>query len=161
MLADAGSAAAATGIVILFVLIFIASFGAFAFSIVALIDIVKRPDWQWKIARQEKILWLLLVILVNLLAIPSCIYWFNIRRKLIAVEQAAAAGYYGPGHVTYGGWEPSPPPSMFMNAIPPGWNPDPGGLNRWRWWDGRQWTDHVSDADPPSPGDTSGNPPPS
>jgi hypothetical protein len=27
---------------------------------------------------------------------------------------------------------------------PPGWHPDPGGENRWRWWDGRAWTEHVS-----------------
>jgi hypothetical protein len=65
--------------------------------IIALIDIAKRPDWQWKIAGQEKILWFLLVILVNFLAIPSLIYWFNIRKKLIAVERAAAAGQFGAG----------------------------------------------------------------
>lgn len=27
---------------------------------------------------------------------------------------------------------------------PPGWHPDPAGHNRWRWWDGHRWTDHVS-----------------
>ena len=27
---------------------------------------------------------------------------------------------------------------------PPGWYPDPGGANRWRWWDGQRWTEHVS-----------------
>jgi hypothetical protein len=163
VLADAGSAAGATAIVLLFVLLFAASLGAFAFSIVALIDIVKRPDWQWKIARQDKVLWLLLVVLVNLLAIPSCIYWFNIRKRLIAVEQAAATGHYGPGHLTYSGWEPSPLTAMSPSVIPPGWHPDPGGQSGWRWWDGRQWTGHVTDTDPPapgSPGGTGGGPPP-
>ncbi|HWE55666.1 MAG TPA: CPBP family glutamic-type intramembrane protease [Acidimicrobiales bacterium] len=27
---------------------------------------------------------------------------------------------------------------------PPGWHPDPAGHNRWRWWNGHAWTDHVS-----------------
>lgn len=27
---------------------------------------------------------------------------------------------------------------------PPGWHPDPSGVNRWRWWDGYRWTEHVS-----------------
>lgn len=27
---------------------------------------------------------------------------------------------------------------------PPGWHPDPAGHNRWRWWDGERWTEHVS-----------------
>lgn len=34
---------------------------------------------------------------------------------------------------------PSPPPPP-----PPGWHPDPAGYNRWRWWDGQRWTEHVS-----------------
>lgn len=34
---------------------------------------------------------------------------------------------------------PTPAPSP-----PPGWHPDPAGHNRWRWWDGYRWTDHVS-----------------
>jgi Protein of unknown function (DUF2510) len=28
---------------------------------------------------------------------------------------------------------------------PAAWHPDPHGQHRWRWWDGQQWTDHVSD----------------
>jgi hypothetical protein len=28
---------------------------------------------------------------------------------------------------------------------PAAWHPDPHGQHRWRWWDGEQWTDHVSD----------------
>ena len=79
------------GLAIFFIVLVIAiSIGSLVFLILALVDIVKRPDWQWKLAGQEKILWLLLVILINFLAIPSLIYWFNIRKKLQAVEEAAA-----------------------------------------------------------------------
>jgi hypothetical protein len=34
-------------------------------------------------------------------------------------------------------WSPSGLP-------PPGWQPDPAGRYRWRWWDGQRWTDYVS-----------------
>jgi hypothetical protein len=31
-----------------------------------------------------------------------------------------------------------------VGGPPAGWYPDPAGHNRWRWWDGQRWTDHVS-----------------
>lgn len=130
---------------ILFVVWIGIGLGALVFMIFALVDMVKRPEWQWKLARQEKILWILLVILVNFFAIPTFIYWFNIRKKLQAVEQAAANGAYGPGHMTYAGWEP------FLAApamAPAGWYPDPSGMGV-RWWDGAQWTAHTAAASTP------------
>ena len=124
--------------------------GSLVMLVVALVDIARRPEWQWKLAGQEKVLWLLLVILVNILAIPSLIYWFSIRKKLVAVEQAAAAGQFGPGQMTYAGWAPVPPnPSPGM--VPPGWHPDPSGQQQWRWWDGTRWTDHTWSDPPPPP----------
>ena len=141
---DVGSAGATFLLVALIVLWVAVVLGSIALFVIALVDIVRRPDWQWKIAHQEKTLWLLLVILVNFLGIPALIYWFNIRPKLIVVEKAAAAGHFGPGHLTYGGWEPTPFP--LVGAPPsPSWQSDPSGQHRWRWWDGRQWTGHVSD----------------
>src|ERR1700728_3755533 len=93
------------GLAIFFVILIVAiSIGSLVFFIMAIIDIAKRPDWQWKMAGQEKILWLLLVILINSLAIPSLIYWFSIRKKLQSVEEATAKGLYGPSHMTYAGW---------------------------------------------------------
>jgi uncharacterized protein DUF2510 len=32
-----------------------------------------------------------------------------------------------------------------MSDIPAGWQPDPRGRHEYRYWDGNQWTDHVSD----------------
>ena len=136
-----------TGLAIFFIAWAVIGIGSLVFLIVALVDIAKRPDWQWKMAGQEKILWLLLVILVNFLAIPSLIYWFNIRKKLQAVEAAAAKGQYGPGHMTYGGWEPVPTPAM----APAGWYADTSGQAPFRWWDGARWTEHTSAGSQPSP----------
>ena len=133
------------GLAALVIVYGIVAVGSLVMLVVALVDIVRRPEWQWKLAGQEKVLWILLVLLVNFLAIPSFIYWFSIRRKLIAVEQAAAVGAYGPGHVTYSGWEPTPPPSA-----PPGWHPDPSDPRGLRWWDGSRWSGYTWSRDTPA-----------
>ncbi len=138
------SGAFGAGLVLLVVVWFAVIIGSFVMLIVAIVDIAKRPDWQWKLAGQEKVLWLLLVILVNVLAIPALIYWFNIRKKLMVVEAAAAAGRYGPGHMTYAGWVPGPPvPSAYSATPPAGWHPDPSGHHQFRWWDGNGWTENT------------------
>jgi heme/copper-type cytochrome/quinol oxidase subunit 2 len=147
VLGDAASAGAGISLFFLFFALYIVIIvGSLVFLVVSLVDMAKRPDWQWKIAGQEKTLWIVLVVVLNLFAIVSFIYWFNVRKKLIAVERAAAAGQFGPGTMTYGGWSPGPSPA-FATVTPPSWQPDPSGLSRWRWWDGRQWTGHVSDGD--------------
>ncbi len=38
---------------------------------------------------------------------------------------------------------PGPVPTA-APASPPAWHPDPGGRFHYRWWDGREWTSHVS-----------------
>jgi Protein of unknown function (DUF2510) len=137
---------------VFFVLFFVIAIGSLVMLVLALVDIVRRPDWQWKLAGQEKILWLLLIVLVNFLAIPALIYWFNIRKKLLAVEQKAAAGQYGPGHMTLSGWEPGPPaPIPHPEMVPPGWHPDPSGQYQFRWWNGSRWTEHTGGDDSPAP----------
>jgi Protein of unknown function (DUF2510) len=135
------------GLAIFIVILVVAiGIGSLVFFVIAIVDIAKRPDWQWKMAGQEKTLWLLLVILVNFLAIPSLIYWFSIRKKLQAVEEAAAKGLYGPGQMTYAGWEPTPAPT----AAPAGWYADTSGQAAFRWWDGGRWTEYTSAASQPS-----------
>lgn len=144
------SAGLGIGIAILILIWFVVIIGSLVMTIVALVDIVRRAEWQWKLAGQEKILWLILVILVNFLAIPSLIYWFNIRNKLIAVAEAAASGAYGPGHMTFAGWEPIPIPITYPGMAPAGWYADATGHGQLRWWDGAQWTEHISTGTPPA-----------
>jgi hypothetical protein len=147
------SGAFGAGLVLLFIIVwFVVVIGSLVMFIVAIVDIVKRPDWQWKLAGQEKILWLLLVILVNILAIPALIYWFNIRKKLIAVEAAAVAGQYGPGQMTVSGWVPGPAaPAPYSSVAAPGWFSDPSHEHPLRWWDGGRWSEHTrSEQSPPS-----------
>lgn len=139
-----------SGLVLLFVVYLVVIAGSLVMLIVALVDIIKRPDWQWKLAGQEKVLWILLVILLNVLAIPALIYWFVIRKKLMAVEQAAASGQLGPGHWTYGGWEPAPAGRPYPGLPSPGWYSDPGGQYRLRWWDGVRWSEHTRDGESPA-----------
>jgi hypothetical protein len=138
------------GVAFFFVLVFGLAIASLVFMIVSLVDMVKRPDWQWKLAGQEKVLWIVLVLLINAFAIVSLIYWFNIRKRLIAVEQAAAAGQYGAGYMTPGGWQPSAAAMGYpmTGTAPPGWLPDPSGQHRYRWWDGANWTEHVSEGSP-------------
>lgn len=39
---------------------------------------------------------------------------------------------------------PPPPPPPSGTALPASWQPDPSGLHELRYWDGSQFTDHVS-----------------
>lgn len=142
------------GIIIIWVVLLAAAVASFAFAIVCIVDIARRPDWQWTIAGQQKTTWLLLVILINLFVIPlvmSFVYWFSIRRKLVAVEQAAKAGQFGSGFMTQNGWVPGHPMQAPPAGVAPGWFPDPGGSGHMRYWDGVRWTEHTNAAGPPPP----------
>ncbi len=142
MIATSGAAGGLTaGLVVLIVLLW--GFGLFTFVIwiLSIIDIARRPDWQWRLAGKDRILWLVLVVLVN---VVSLFYWWGTRRRLQEVERSAAAGAYGPGVMGQGGWEPAPVAWVPPAATPPaGWYPDPYGTAASRWWDGRGWSEHT------------------
>lgn len=130
----------------LFVAIAVIDITILVYWILSIVDIAKRPDWQWKFAGKDKILWLVLVILVN---VVSPFYWYLIRPKLNLVESDAAAGKFGPGHITYSGWEPGPLQNAFQPSVaPPGWYLDPGNSGQLRYFDGMRWSEHLSNAPP-------------
>jgi Protein of unknown function (DUF2510) len=128
-------------------LIFAAVIGSIVLFVVALVDMVRRPEWQWKVAGQEKVLWIVLVCVVNFLGIVALIYWFNIRPQLVAVERAGPPPWVG---AYPGGWPPPPPPPGAgwlppASAPPPapGWYPDPYRQQPFRYWDGFRWTEQT------------------
>lgn len=79
-------------------------------------------------------------LFVVALWITSVILWLVERNNKPPATLAAA----GPGTAPWPGATPRPWPGTPPGYPPPGWHPDPAGHNRWRWWDGQRWTDHVS-----------------
>ncbi len=142
-LADAAGAGFVAGFVALYAVLLVASIGGLVFTIFAIVDAARRPDWQFKLGGHDKVLWIILCIVLGW--ITSLIYWFAIRPSLVAVERAAAAGAYGPGQWVFGQWQPVVAP---VPAHPAGWYPDPGGRHRLRYWDGFTWTIRVWDDGP-------------
>lgn len=82
--------------------------------IIAIVEVAKTPDWQFRAVGSEKIVWLLIAILGGII---GALVWRFAKR-----DQVLAAGR---GSV--------PPP-------PPGWYPEPG-FGSMRWWDGARWSD--------------------
>lgn len=93
--------------------------GMIVFSVWGLVDVIRRPDHEWKAIGQEKILWLLGILFVGL---PAVIAYFVLARPKLERMHALAG--------------------------PPGWYPDPGAHGYVRYWDGTQWTQHVSPVGP-------------
>lgn len=106
--------------------------GLFLVGIWGFLDALVRPGWAFRAAGSSKALWIILPIIFG--GIPALIYLAAVRPRVKAAEAA-------------GGSSP-------LAAAPPGWFPDPSGRHQFRYWDGRQWTDGVSDhgvpaSDPP------------
>jgi hypothetical protein len=104
--------------------------------LVAVLDLVRRPSWQFEVTGQDKALWL---VTAALTVLPAYLYWYRVRPRL----QAAAGPSVGP--VARG--------TRRADALAPpdggpdggrGWFADPGGSGGLRYWDGRAWTDHVA-----------------
>ena len=106
------------------------------FWIVALIEVAKVPDDAFRAAGTEKLTWLLVVALVGW--IGALIYWFGTRQQLTRIGAVGRGSASGAASTS-----PYRPAAPYQPATPPGWyqNPEADGL---RWWDGRNWTDHVA-----------------
>jgi hypothetical protein len=81
--------------------------------IVAIVEVARIPDAQFRAAGAEKIVWLLVVILLQII---GALVWRFAKRD----DVLAAVGR--------------------IPAPPPGWYPE-AGTGALRWWDGMRWTD--------------------
>ena len=107
------------------------------FAIFVIVDMARRPGWQWTQARSNKALWLTLeilcLILLGLVSIVVGILYFSIvRPRLVAAERQGMAPWQGPsGWPPSGGWPG--PPGYPGQAPPPGvpWTGQPGDAQSW------------------------------
>jgi hypothetical protein len=105
------------------------------------LDAVRSVDLRMGFANTE--------LVVNGRDLVSCTIAQN-RPALNAVREALVEALdLGAQAAPFSAPLPSPP------MAPAGWNPDPYGRHAFRYWDGGQWTEHVSDH-----GDTGVDPPP-
>ncbi len=102
----------------------------------AIVDVVRRPAWQFSAGR--KVLWVATLAVGWVLVWPlalfsSLLYLFVIRRRFPSVAAKPSMATWDPYAEAAGGRPPELPPA--------GWYPDPSGRPGARWWDGRGWSD--------------------
>jgi hypothetical protein len=103
------------------ILIFVLQVPMLVVWVIALVEVIKIPDGQFRAAGTEKVTW---VIVVALLHFIGAIVWYAAKRKDVLAAPALA-------------------------FVPPGWYVEPDGASV-RWWDGAQWTAHRNPVSPPS-----------
>lgn len=108
------------------VLLFLAFFGVWAaslvFWIVTLVEVVRIPDDQYRLAGTEKTPWVLLVVFAQII---GAVIWRLSRRKSVLAAHSAT-----------------------RLAPPAGWYPEPV-TGQLRWWNGSAWTEHYLSPEPP------------
>jgi len=107
----------------------------------AIVDVLRRPSWQFSNAR--KVLWVVTLavgwlILWPLALASALLYLFAFRKRFPAMAVKPPMATWDPYAEAAGGRPPDLPPA--------GWYPDPAGTARERWWDGRGWSDHIRTA---------------
>jgi len=104
----------------------------------AIVDVVRRPPWQFSTAR--KVLWVVTLgvgwlLLWPMALVSAVLYLMVFRRRLpVAVARQPMATWDPYATVTAVRAPPLPPA---------GWYSDPAGGPGERWWDGRGWTDQL------------------
>jgi hypothetical protein len=104
----------------------------------AIVDVLRRPGWQFPTSR--KVLWVgtLVVgwlVLWPMALVSSLLYLFLFRKRFPAIAAKPSMATWDPYAEAAGG-RPAPLP-------PAGWYPDPSGRPGERWWDGRGWSEHT------------------
>lgn len=104
----------------------------------AIVDVVRRPAWQFSTGR--KVMWAITLgvgwlILWPIALISSLLYLTVLRRRF-------PPRTLGPGIPTAaeGPWRPTAPQVHPRDLPPAAWYPDPAGGPGERWWDGLGWS---------------------
>ena len=72
----------------LILIILVLAIASFVWWIVAVVDMVKRPEHEWAAARQDRTIWMVGVIVGGLVVSPliaALVYWFVAKPKLDSV----------------------------------------------------------------------------
>lgn len=110
-------------LIVLFVVLFFAAWvAAFVYWIVAIVEVARIPETQYRAAGSEKTTWILVVALAGII---GALIWLFVKRNDVRAATGAA-------------------------GAPAGWYPEPGTGALW-WWDGYRWTDARQPAPPTEP----------